>query len=60
MLVDAVEALGTIFERNLAWGANTPWNRIKFKRGRGTKAAKRTVVIRGFEFVDDLSGLVEL
>src|SRR5262245_52319329 len=32
---------GTILLRNLAFGASTPWNRIRWRRGRGTRAARR-------------------
>ena len=31
---------GTIFDRCLQFGANTPWNRVKLSRGRGTSAAR--------------------
>ena len=32
---------GTIAVRSLAWGASTPWKRIRCRRGRGTSAARR-------------------
>src|SRR5262245_15136532 len=32
---------GTILLRNFAFGASTPWNRIRWRRGRGTRAARR-------------------
>ena len=34
---------GTIFLRNFALGASTPWKRIRCKRGRGTRAARRSM-----------------
>ena len=33
--------LGMISLRNFAFGASTPWKRIRCKRGRGTTAARR-------------------
>src|SRR4030095_6969247 len=33
--------LGTISRRSFAFGASTPWKRIRCKRGRGTRAARR-------------------
>ena len=33
--------LGTIAARNVAWGASTPWKRIRCGRGWGTSAASR-------------------
>ena len=35
--------LGTILLRNFALGASTPWKRIRCKRGRGTRAARRSM-----------------
>ncbi len=32
---------GTTSERSLAFGADTPWNRIRCSLGRGTSAASR-------------------
>ena len=37
---------GTTHSRCLQFGANTPWNRVRFNRGRGTKAARRAMTIR--------------
>src|SRR5262245_23485403 len=34
---------GTILLRNFAFGASTPWNRIRWRRGRGTRAARRSM-----------------
>ena len=34
---------GTIRLRCVKFGANTPWNRVRFNRGRGTSAANREV-----------------
>src|SRR5918992_410851 len=34
---------GTILLRNFALGASTPWKRIKWSRGRGTSAARRSM-----------------
>ena len=65
-------ALGMISARRLAWGASTPWKRIRGHRGRGTSAASRcmnsrgdipnrggAVVVRAFELQHDLTGTVE-
>jgi len=32
---------GTIWERRAALGASTPWKRMRWSRGRGTRAARR-------------------
>ena len=32
---------GTIWDRNAALGAGTPWKRMRWSRGRGTSAARR-------------------
>ena len=32
---------GTIWDRRVALGASTPWKRMRWSRGRGTRAAKR-------------------
>ena len=37
---------GTTDSRCLQFGANTPWNRLRFNRGRGTKAARRAMTNR--------------
>ena len=39
----ALPELGTILLRNFAFGASTPWKRIRCKRGRGTRAARRSM-----------------
>src|SRR5262245_44003220 len=31
------------YKLNFAFGASTPWNRIRWRRGRGTKAARRSM-----------------
>lgn len=38
---------GTIDSRCLQFGANTPWKRVRFKRGRGTSAASRAMKSSG-------------
>src|SRR4051812_37449683 len=45
--------LGTICARNLAWGASTPWKRIRCSRGRGTSAAKRCMSSSGHHDMGD-------
>ena len=37
---------GATDSRCLQFGANTPWNRVRFNRGRGTKAARRAMTNR--------------
>ena len=37
---------GTTDSRCLQFGANTPWNRVRFNRGRGTNAARRAMTNR--------------
>ena len=38
---------GTTDSRCLQFGANTPWNRVMFNRGRGTNAARRAMKSSG-------------
>ena len=38
---------GTTDSRCLQFGANTPWNRVRFNRGRGTNAAGRAMKSSG-------------
>ena len=38
---------GTTDSRCLRFGANTPWNRVRFNRGRGTNAARRAMKSSG-------------
>ena len=38
---------GTTCSRCLLLGANTPWKRVRFKRGRGTSAASRAIKSKG-------------
>ena len=38
---------GTTDSRCLQFGANTPWNRVRFNRGRGTNAARRAMKSSG-------------
>ena len=47
---------GTTDSRCLQFGANTPWNRVRFNRGRGTKAAKAGDEVEWLE--DDVGGAV--
>ena len=38
---------GVISARQCEFGANTPWNRVRFTRGRGTNAARRAMKSSG-------------
>ena len=38
-----LERRGTMRLRCLKFGANTPWQRVRFKRGLGTRAASRAM-----------------
>ena len=46
-----------IARRNFAFGASTPWKRIRCKRGRGTSAASREVPL---QFEKNLQGHIDL
>ena len=47
---------GTTDSRCLQFGANTPWNRVRFNRGRGTSVAGRAMKSSGSR--DDVGGAV--
>src|SRR5262245_8658639 len=64
---------GTILLRNFALGASTPWKRIRRRRGRGTRAARRSMnssgsmtiwvvpsFVRTLQLQYDLAGAVTL
>jgi hypothetical protein len=42
-----LERRGTMRLRCLKFGANTPWQRVRFKRGLGTRAASRAMKSSG-------------
>ena len=50
---------GTTDSRCLQFGANTPWNRVRFNRGRGTNAARRSGVAITMLIANTYTGVLD-